>query len=134
MTIKLTTEDVRIVGTFERMIDVHVRDCLLGEDTVYFLIEPGKMGMAIGRNGSKIKNVSLALRKRVKIFEYADTPEKLIHNLIPAVNSIDISNGTATVSVPASERSAVIGKGGSNIRMIRQFLDRHFNIKNLRLK
>lgn len=134
MTIKLTTEDVRIVGTFERMIGVHVRDCLLGEDTVYFLIEPGKMGMAIGKNGSKIKNVSLAMRKKVKIFEYADTLEKLVHNLIPSVNSIEVSNDIVTVSVPASERSAVIGKKGNNIKMIRQFLNRHFNIKNLRLK
>lgn len=134
MTIKLTTEDVRVVGTFERMIGVHVRDCLLGEDTVYFLVEPGKMGMAIGRNGSKIKNVSLTLRKKVKIFEYADTPEKLVRNLIPGATSVDISNDMVTVSVPSSERSAVIGKGGSNIKIIRQFLNRHFNIKNLRLK
>jgi N utilization substance protein A len=134
MTIKLTTEDVRIVGTFERMIGVHVRDCLLGEETVYFLVEPGKMGMAIGRNGIKIKNISLALRKKVKIFEYADTLEKLVHNLIPCANSININNDVVTVSIPQSERSTVIGKNGNNIKMIRHFLNRHFNIKNLRLK
>jgi N utilization substance protein A len=134
MTIKLTTEHVRIVGAFERMIGVHVRDCLLDEDTVYFLIEPGKMGMAIGRNGSKIKNVAIALGKKVKIFEYADTPEKLVRNLIPCATSIDISNEMVTVSIPSSERSAMIGRRGNNIKMIRQFLNRHFNIKNLRLK
>jgi N utilization substance protein A len=134
MTIKLTTEDVRIVGAFERMIGVHVRDCILAEDTVYFLVEPGKMGMAIGRNGSKIKNVSLALGKKVKIFEYADTLDKLVRNLIPSANSVDVNNEVVTVSIPSSERSSVIGKNGSNIKMIRQFLNRHFNIKNLRLK
>ncbi len=134
MTIKLTTEHIRLVGTFERVIGVHVRDCLLGEDTVYFLIEPGRMGMAIGRNGSKIKNVSLALGKKVKVFEYADTLEKLVRNLIPSATSVDIGSDVVTVSVPVSERSAVIGKGGSNIKMVRQFLNRHFNVKNLRLK
>lgn len=134
MAIKLTTEHVRVVGIFERLIGVHIRDCLINEDTVYFLIEPGKMGMAIGKDGNKIKNVCNALRKRVKIFEYADTPEKLIHNLIPNVNSIETRDGVITVSVPVSDRSTVIGKNGKNIKMIREFLNRHFSIKNLRLK
>ena len=134
MAIKLTTEHVRVVGTFERLIGVHVRDCLLGEDTVYFLIEPGKMGMAIGRNGIKIKSVSMTLGKKVKIFEYSDTLEGMVRSLIPCANSVEINNGAVTVSVPSSERSAIIGKGGSNIKMIRQFLERHFNVKNLRLK
>jgi N utilization substance protein A len=134
MTIKLTTEHIRVVGAFERVIGVHVRDCLLTEDAVYFLVEPGKMGMAIGRNGSKIKNISMTLGKKVKIFEYADTLEKLVRNLIPCATSVDINNDTVTVVIPSSERSAVIGKSGNNIKMIRQFLERHFNVKNLRLK
>ncbi|UCC91766.1 MAG: NusA-like transcription termination signal-binding factor [Candidatus Aenigmatarchaeota archaeon] len=134
MTIKLTTEHVRVVGVFERLTRVHARDCLINEDTVYFLIEPGKTGMVIGKNGSKIKNVCKAFGKRVKIFEYADTPEKLTRNLIQNINSIEIHDGVVTVYIPASDKSTVIGKNGRNIKMIREFLNRHFNIKNLRLK
>ena len=134
MIIKLTTEHVRVVSLFERLIGVHVRDCLLDEDTVYFLIEPGMMGKAIGKNGSNIRSVSNALGKRVKIFEYADTPEKLVSNLIHDASAIEIHDGVVSVSVPVSDRSTVIGKNGKNIKMIRQFLERHFDIKNLRLK
>jgi len=134
MSIKLTTEHVRIVGTFERFTRVSVRDCLINDDTVYFLIEPGKMGMAIGKNGNKIRNVCRALNKKVKIFEYADTPEKLVRNLIPNITSIENSGDVITVSIPSSDRSTVIGKNGKNIKMIREFLNRHFHIKNLRLR
>jgi len=134
MTIKLTTEHVRVVGVFERLIGVHVRDCLINEDTVYFLIEPGKMGMAIGKDGNKIKNVCNTLKKKVKIFEYAGTPEKLLENLIPNINSIETRDDVITISIPSADRSTVIGKNGKNIKMIREFLDRHFKIKNLRLK
>jgi len=123
-----------MVGTFERLVGVHAKDCLLDEDTVYFLIETGKMGKAIGRNGSTIKGISNTLGKKVKIFEYADTPEKLVRNMIPNINSFEMSNEVITISVPFSERSAVIGKSGKNIKMVRQFLNRHFNIKNLRLR
>jgi N utilization substance protein A len=134
MTIKLTTEHVRLVGTFERIAGVHVKDCVMDEDTVYFLIEPGRMGRAIGRDGSNIRSVSNALGKKVKVFEYADTPEKLVRNIVPTINSFEMSNEAITISVPVSDRSIVIGKNGKNIKMMRQFLDRHFNIKNLRLK
>jgi len=134
MGIKLTTETIRVVGIFERLIGVHVKDCLINEDTVYFLIEPGKMGMVIGKKGFKIKNVCNTLGKKVKIFEYAETPERLVRNFIPNINSIEISEGVITVSVPASDKSTVIGKNGKNIKMIREFLERHFSIKNLRLK
>ncbi|MEE9323283.1 MAG: NusA-like transcription termination signal-binding factor [Candidatus Aenigmarchaeota archaeon] len=134
MTIKLTTEHVRVVSIFERLVRVHVRDCLINEDTVYFLVEPGKMGIAIGKGGSKIKNVCRALGKNVKIFEHADTPEKLLRKMIPNINSIEIHEGVITISIPVSDKSTVIGKNGKNIKMIREFLNRHFNIKNLRLK
>jgi len=134
MGIKLTTEHVRLVGVFERLLGVHVKDCLTDEDTVYFLIEQGMMGKAIGKNGSNIKTLASALGKKVKIFEYADTPEKLINNLIPNATGVEIHDGVAIVSVPPSDKSSVIGKKGKNIKIIRQFLERHFNIKNLRLK
>lgn len=134
MPIKLTTEHVRVVGVFERLVRVHVKDCLINEDTVYFLIEPGKMGMAIGKDGRKIRGVCNALRKKVKIFEYGDTPEKMLENLVPKINSIEKRDDGITISIPSSDRSTVIGKNGKNIKMIREFMSRHFGIKNLRLK
>ena len=134
MSIKLTTEDIRVVGVFERIVGVHIRDCLITDDSVYFLIEPGKMGLAIGKNGINIKNVSNTLGKPVKIFEYAETPEQLVKNLIKNTSSVEVDNGVVTVTIPVTERSAVIGKGGKNIKMVRAFLERHFSIKNLRLK
>lgn len=134
MVIKLTTDHIRTVGIFERLTGVHVRDCLMDEDCIYFLIEPGGMGKAIGKNGSKIKNVSKTLGKTVKIFEYADTPEKMIKNFIPNLKSIESNSNVVTVSINVNDRPTVIGKNGRNIKMIRKFLKRHFNIETLRLK
>ena len=134
MTVKLTTEGVRAVGVFERLIGVHVRDCLMEEDCLYFLIEPNKMGMAIGKNGSKIKNLCKAFGKKVKIFEYSDNLEGMLRNFVPSMKIIEISNDVVSISVPVSERSTVIGKNGRNIKIIREFLKRHFKLKNLRLR
>jgi N utilization substance protein A len=134
MGVKLETDDIMVVRVFEELTKVHVKDCLINEDSVYFLVEPGKMGQAIGKNGMKIKNVCKALGKNVKIFEYSETPEGMVKNLIPNANIIELTNEKVTVSIPSSERSTVIGRNGRNIKTIRKFLNRHFKIKNLRLK
>lgn len=134
MTIKLTTDHIRTVGVFERLTGVHVKDCLMDEECVYFLIEPGKMGVAIGKDGNKIKNVGKTLGKSVKIFEYADTPEEMVKNFIPNLKSMEFKDNIMTVSIPVNDRSTVIGKNGRNIKIIREFLKRHFKIENLRLR
>ena len=134
MTIKLTTDLIRVVGVFERLTGVHVKDCLMNDECAYFLIEPGKLGMAIGKNGSTIKNVSKALGRSIKIFEYSDNAEGMIKNFVPNLKSMEVENGNITITIHVSDRSTVIGKNGKNIKMIREFLKRHFNIDNVRLK
>lgn len=134
MSIKLSTEQIRAVNAFEELTKVHVRDCLIDNDNAYFLIEEGKMGIAIGKNGSTIRSVNNVLSKNVKIFEYADTPEGLIKNLIPSLKSAEFTSKGVTVAISASDRSTVIGKNGRNIKAIREFMERHYKIKNLRLK
>ena len=134
MSVKLGTEQIRAVGVFEQITKVHVRDCLIDNENAYFLVEAGKMGVAIGKNGITIKNVSRILGKNVKIFEYADNAENLVRNLIPNLKSADFGGKGVTVSISPADRSTVIGKNGRNIKAIREFLDRHYQIKNLRLK
>lgn len=134
MGVKLDTDHIRAVAIFEEISGVHVKDCIMDENSVYFLVETGKMGLAIGKNGVTIKAVEKALGKTVKIFEYADTAEGMLRNIIPNLKTIDINGDSIIITIPLNERSAVIGKNGRNIKAIREFLNRHFSIKNLKLK
>jgi N utilization substance protein A len=134
MGVKLGTVHIRAVAMFEEITGVMVRDCIMDDTSVYFLIEPGKMGLAIGKNGVTIKSVEKALGKSIKIFEYADTPEALLKNMISNIKSLEMAGDSVTISIPMSERSTVIGKNGRNIKAIREFLNRHFKINNLKLK
>ena len=134
MTIKLDTQNIRNIATFEKLTKVHVKDSISDESCLYFLVEPGKAGAAIGKNGSVIKQVNRVFGKPVKVYEFADEPEVMIRNLIPSAKSIESDGETVTVSVPNQDRSVVIGRSGRNIKVVKEFLSRHFKIKNLRLK
>ena len=134
MAVKLQTQNIRDIGIFERVTRVHVRDCVRDEVCVYFMIEPGKSGIAIGRNGSNIKSVARMLGKPAKVFEFADDIETMVKNMIPSAKGLEIEGDSVTVSIPKSERSMVIGRNGRNIKVMKEFLWRHYKVKNLRLR
>ena len=134
MPVKLETQTIRIIAAFEKMTKVHARDCVTVEDTLYFLVEPDKIGFAIGKNGSNIKEVSRSLGKTVRLFAYYKEPAEMIRSMIPTAKSVDIKDESATISVPASDRVAVIGRNGKNIKAIKDIMNRHFGIKNVKLR
>lgn len=134
MTIKLQTQNIRDIGVFERVTSVHVKDCIRDESAVYFMIESGKSGLAIGKNGSVIKNVSRVLGKTVKVFEFAADLETMVKNMIPTAKSVEIGRDSVTVKIPNSDRSVVIGRSGRNIKVMKEFLKRNFKINYLRLR
>ena len=134
MTVKLGTEHIQAVAAFEKLTGVFVKDCLITDDCIYFLIKPGKMGLAIGKNGANIKKVRDVFKKQVKIFEYSENPEVFVKNVIQNIKTFSLNDGVVTISIPPKDRSMVIGKNGKNIKILRDMLNRNFNIKNLRLK
>lgn len=134
MSIILGTDTIKMISLFEKVTNVHARDCIIMDKCVYFLVDPSKVGLAIGRNGMTTKNLSRSLGKGVKVFGYASKPDELIRNIIPNIRNIEINGNTMIVSVPAEDRMNVIGSGGRNIKFIKEVLNRHFDIKNLRLR
>lgn len=134
MPIKFQTDSLRAIAAFQKVTGVDAKDCLVTDSSVFFLVEPGGLGRAIGRNGSSIKELRRVFDKPVKIFEYSDTPEGLIKNMIPGANNIEMGKDDVKVSIPVENRSEVIGRGGRNIKAIKEFLFRHFKIERLILK
>ena len=134
MQVKLATENIRAIALFEKVTDVHVKDCIISPHSLYFLVSHDSMGAAIGKNGENIRRLRKLSGRHVKIFAYSSSPEEFIRNIIPTVRSVNIENGSATVSVPQEDKLTVIGKGGENINAIRDIMKRHFNITVFKLR
>jgi N utilization substance protein A len=110
----------------------------MNNDVVYYIVEEGKIGLAIGKNGNSIKNVEKVIGKKVKVFEYSNKPEKFVRNLIPQckeVNIIEEKDGiTVEIKVNKSERGFVIGRGGEKIKIYKKILKRIHNISDIQVK
>lgn len=134
MAIKFQTDSVRAIAAFQKVTGIGAKDCLVTEDLVYFLVEPGKLGRAIGRGGNSVRELRRVFDRPVKVFEYSEGLEGMVRNMMPGAGNIEIEDGEVRVSVPEEKRSEVIGRGGRNIKAVREFLSRHFRVNKLILR
>jgi len=138
MTITFNTESIRLLTLFENITNAPVRDCFMNNDVVYYIVEEGKIGLAIGKNGNSIKNVERVLGKKVKVFEYSKKPENFVKNLIPQCKEINVLKEKDTIKVEIrvskNDKGFVIGRGGEKIKIYKEILKRVHNISDIQVK
>ncbi len=140
MPVTLDTETIRLVTLFENLTGAGVRDCIVddGNKIVYFVITEGEVGKAIGKNGSIVKKTENLLKKDIKLFEFSDNLEKFVRNLIPQINSVKIHNDNGKnmveIWVDKTNKAAVIGRDGRNLKIYKELLQRHHGINELMVR
>jgi N utilization substance protein A len=134
---KFDTEAIRLVILFENLTGTSVKDCIVDDltDTVCFIVGEGKIGMAIGKNGNKVKNVEKLIKKNVKIFEFSKNLDIFIKKMIPKVADIKIrdEDGKKIVElrVDKKNRALIIGRDGKRLKVYKKILQRNHNIDDL---
>ena len=138
--VKITDNEMRYMALFENMTGATILDCFINEEeeTIIFAVKKGEIGLAIGRNGEKIKRFKKLTNKQIEVFEYFESPVTFIRRALkPAkireIKMVDRVNGgrIAMVSVEPRDKGIAIGKNGKNIKMIRFLTKRYFNLQNI---
>ena len=139
-SIKLTTDEMRLMSLFQSVTKVTARDCLDDQryDRIIFVVNEGKMGLAIGKNGSNIKSLHNILKRNVELVEYFNDPSKFLKYVFNSkfINEIKLTekadgSSQAIVLVDASKKGLVVGREGRNAERARLFAKRYFGISNV---
>ncbi len=125
-------DTIKMINTFENITGSEVRDCICSEK-IYFLLSPGKIALTIGKGGQTIKTAERLIKKAIKVFEWSEDAEQLIRNMMPKVQKIELNATSAVVTLESKDKGSVIGKEGSNIKILRELLSRNSNIKELKI-
>jgi len=137
MTIVFDTETIRTINLFETVSQASVKDCIMMDDRVYFLVDEGGL-KKIKENGQLLKNLEKMLNKKILIFEFSKDVSTFLKNSIKGIREIKIRSEkeekVVEISVENSSRSLVIGRNGKNIKALRQILKRNYNRDNLVVK
>ncbi|MBP2624612.1 MAG: NusA-like transcription termination signal-binding factor [Nitrosopumilaceae archaeon] len=139
-TIKLTTDQMRLLSLFQNITGVTARDCVedIKQNRVIFIVNSGKMGLAIGKGGSHIKSLQNIIKKNIELVEYSDNPVLFIKNILNSklVSEIKLNKKTdgsmqAVVLVDPKKKGIVVGREGRNADKARILAKRYFEITNV---
>jgi len=131
---------MRFIALLENLTGAIAKDCVIDQESnrIIFVIRPGDMGLAIGKNGMNIERTRKVIGRPVEIVEYAETPEEFLKNILaPAkVRGIKISRNAeganfAQVTVDPHDKGMAIGKNGRNVVKTRLLMKRHFGMDNI---
>lgn len=136
MEMRLSTEEIRYLTLFENLTGASVKDCIVYEDKVIFVVKKGDMGLAIGKGGINVDRARELIGKRIEIIEHSDDPAEFIANIFKPikvnVKVLDKGNAkTAQITVSPDLKGIVIGKGGKNINKAKELAKRHHNIEDI---
>jgi len=135
--IKLTTDQMKLMSLFQNVTKATARDCIEDEkrDRIIFVVNEGKMGLAIGKGGTHIKSLQNKISRNVELVEYNDDPVKFLKNILNEkyISDIQISERAdgsfqATVLVDSAKKGVVVGREGRNAEKARLLARRYFNI------
>ncbi|HUU76428.1 MAG TPA: NusA-like transcription termination signal-binding factor [Methanoregulaceae archaeon] len=137
----LTEDCMRLISQFERLTGAGSRDCVIDErnNRLIFVINPGEMGLAIGRNGSSIKKAMEVMDKKIEVVEYSPDPEQFLRNcFLPAKVTLvtleeDEGSLVAYIEVNDEDRGIAIGKEGKNIFKAKKLAQRQHDIADVLL-
>ncbi|HET6517319.1 MAG TPA: NusA-like transcription termination signal-binding factor [Nitrosopumilaceae archaeon] len=138
--IKLTTDQMRLMSLFQNVTGATARDCVEDEkqNRVIFVVNSGKMGLAIGKGGSHIKSLQNIVKKNVELVEFDDDPAKFLKNmlnskLISEVKLNERADGSkqAIVIVDPRKKGIVVGREGRNAEKARLLAKRYFDISSV---
>ncbi len=134
------TNTIRLINLFENVTKAAVKDCYVDDSNhvVYFIVNEGDIGLAIGKNGSAVKNVEMMIKKNIRIFEFSNDLSTFVKNIIPAANKIEVRTGedgtVVEIGVMKQDKALVIGRDGRNINLYRELLQRNHDVQKLLVK
>lgn len=138
---RLSNDELQMMSLFENITKVPPKDCIVDSqyNRLIFVVDKGFAGLAVGKNGSKIRTLKEVFKRDVEIVEEGQTIEELARNtLYPAkVVVVNVkSEGDKKIVIAAvtpGQLGLAIGRQGRNAYRAKLLLTRYFGISDLRV-
>ncbi len=134
------TETLQIIGHFEKLTHVKVKDYYDHNDRLFFIIETGGLMKALGKDGANVKKLSQQLNRRLKISEFNPDIKLFIRNLIHPLKVArtevnDPEEGIVTLyDDDMKTKGLIIGAKAQNLRFYERVVQKYFpDVKEIKV-
>jgi N utilization substance protein A len=136
MGVKLSSESIRYLTLFESITGASVKDCMVQEDKIIFVVRRGDMGAAIGKGGINIERARELIGRKIEVVEHSDDPIEFLINIFKPIK-VNVKllekegKKMAQITVNPQYKGLVIGRGGKNINKAKELARRHHDIEDI---
>jgi N utilization substance protein A len=119
---------------FESLTGAKLKDCIVVEDRVTFVVEKGNMGLAIGRHASNIRRIEGVLKKQIKIIEFDEDVRQFIRNYAYPLNMFEVTQNEKKVVIKGRDtktKAMLIGRDRTNLKKMNEDVKRYFDIEEI---
>ncbi len=137
MNIRLNAQTLRYISIFEAATGAEVKDCIESDNLIVFVLYPKNIRKVLENKGEKLQTVRNLLRKNVMVIEYSPDVARFARNVFRRykVKNVRVTSDeggfSIVVHVDPAEKARAIGKDGKNLKLAKEIIGRHFNLKNL---
>ena len=137
--ITLSNETVQFINMASKYSGANIRDCVVEDDRVVFVVDKGQLGVAIGSKAKNLEKLRSLFKKSIKFVEFDEDKARFVRNLCKPyeVTKVTVEGAddasVIRIQVNPQDKSKLIGKGGRNINMIRKMAQRHHPIKDVQI-
>ena len=133
---KFTQDSINLINLFENITRARVKDCIIEDKKLIFIVNEEDVSKAIGKEGNNVKRIRNLAKKDVQIIAYNDNPAKFVSNLIypNKAEDIKLNNKIINISVgDSSTKGKIFGRNRENLKRIINIAKRYFDIEDIRV-
>lgn len=134
---KLGKEEILHIRAMAALTSVDAVDCLVEESSVSFLVQPGQMGVAIGKKGSTIKNLRQRIGKNVEVYEYQPNAADFVKCAFRGIDidsaEVDSPGSTLYIGMNSTNKRRMLQELGTLSR-VRKIVKKTYGINEVRLR
>jgi NusA-like KH domain protein len=125
-------EVIGYINLFEKVTRSHVKDCFFSEGKLVFIVQPGQLRFALGKQGANVKRVSSLLKKDIRVYEFNPSPEKFVANLMYPIRPKEVVREDEEVVIRANdvrEKGQIFGRDKVRLKRMQEIVSKYFPVK-----
>lgn len=135
--IKFDANLIKFMSLFQSLTRSKLKDCIDDGEKLVFIVEPGELFKALGKNASNLKRLENKFKKKVRIIEFHSEKLTFISKAIAPLKVDDIEEKDGIVTLKSSDtktKGLLIGRAAKNLRNLESVVQRYFpDVKEIKV-